>query len=314
MAISKIQNIAWASVSKIAGIPVANIAKVKGQTAPSSFTGILDTYTGAGAGYSIRRLNSAYTGYCMKVVRSTDSVEQDIGFDASGDFDAAALATFIGSNTGYVGKWYDQSGNGFDATAHNYGVNLTTHPEIRISGTDQTLNSVIAIKISGTRRFAWTNTGLDLDLMMTFSPKATMMMCVGQIGSTPASPMIMEFYENSTSDDYLGLYESGGMRVDFGNGGSGLGGAFTNAVQKCWYGQVNGSTYQVWENNTSIGSATNASTQTLSGTGINAKIGGGGTTASNMDGYIQELIVWPTSQESNRSGIFTDVDTYYSIP
>lgn len=314
MAISKIQNIAWASVAKVGGIAKANISKIKGVSAPASFSGILDTYTGAGAGYSIRRLYSSYTGSCMKVVRSTDSVEQDIGFDGSGNFDSSALSTFIGSNTGYVGIWYDQSGNGFDAKAHNYGVNLTTHPEIRISGTNQTLNSIIAIKISGTRRFAWTNTGKNLDLMMTFSPKATMMMCVGQIGASPTSPMIMEWYENQTGDDYLSLYESGGCRIDFGNGSSSVGGAFTNAAQKCWYGQVNGSTYQVWENNSSIGSATNASTQTLSGTGINAKIGGGTSTASNMDGYIQELIVWPTSQEANRAGIFTNVDTYFSIP
>lgn len=283
-------------------------------TEVSSYTGILDTYTGAGAAYGVRKLLNAYSGSCIRVVRSSDSTEQDIGFDGSGNLDTAALASFVGSNTGYVGKWYDQSGNGFDALAHNYGVNTTTHPEIRISGTNQTLNSVIAIKISGTRRFSWTNTGKDMDLMMTFSPKATMIMAVGQIGTTPTSPIIIEWYENSTGDDYLSLYESGGVRIDFGNGSSSVGGAFANSSQICWYGQVNGSAYTVYENNTSIGTATNGGAQTLSGTGINAKIGGGGTSASNMDGYIQELIVWPTSQESNRGGIFTNVDTYYSIP
>lgn len=280
----------------------------------SGYTGIVDVYTGAGAAYSVRKARDAYSGSCIRVLRSSDNAEQDIGFDGSGNLDASALASFIGANTGYVAKWYDQSGNGFDAIGHNYGVNTTTLPEIRISGTDQTLNGIIAIKISGTRRFAWTNTGKDMSLMMTFSPKATMMMCVGQIGSTPTSPMIMEWYENQTGDDYLSLYESGGCRIDFGNGSSSVGGAFTNAAQKCWYGQVNGITYQVWENNSSIGSATNGGAQTLSGTGINAKIGGGTSSASNMDGYIQELIVWPTSQEANRAGIFTNVDTYFSIP
>lgn len=314
MSIGKVSDVLWASISSVSGVAKASISKVLGEAAPASYTGILDTYTGAGAAYGIRKLRAAYSGSCMRVVRSTDSTEQDIGFDGSGLLDTAAIATFIGANTGYVGKWYDQSGNGFDAIAHNYGVNLTTHPEIRISGTNQTLNGIVAIKLSGTRRFAWTNTGKNLDLMATFSPKATLMMCVGQIGASPTSPMIMEWYENQTGNDYLSLYESGGCRIDFGNGSSSVGGAFTNAAQKCWYGQVNGSTYQVWENNSSIGSATNAGTQTLSGTGINAKIGGGTSTASNMDGYIQELIVWPTSQEANRAGIFTNVDTYFSIP
>lgn len=280
----------------------------------SGYTGILDTYSGAGAAYGVRKLRNAYSGSCIRVVRSSDSTEQDIGFDGSGNLDTASLASFIGSNTGYVGKWYDQSGNGFDALANNYGVNTTTHPEIRISGTNQTLNGIIAIKISGTRRFSWTNTGKDMSLMMTFSPKATMMMAVGQIGSTPTTPMILEWHDNSVGDDYLSLYESGGVRIDFGNGSSSVGGAFTNDAQVCWYGQVNGSTYTVYQNNTSLGNATNAGAQTLSGTGINAKIGGGTSSASNMEGYLQELIVWPTSQESNRGGIFTNLDTYYSIP
>lgn len=314
MAIGKVIGVTYAALSKVSGVAKSSISKVLGEAAPSSFSGILDTYTGAGAAYSVRRLYSAYTGPCMRVVRSSDSTEQDINFDGSGNLDTAALATFVGANTGYVGKWYDQSGNGIDALAHNYGVNTTTHPEIRISGTNQTLNSVVAIKISGTRRFAWTNTGKDMNLVMTFSPKSTMITAVGQIGSTPTSPMIMEWFENSTGDDYLSLYESGGVRIDFGNGSSSVGGAFTNAAQKCWYGQVNGSTYTVYENNTSIGNATNAGAQTLSGTGINAKIGGGTSSSTNMDGYIQELIIWPTSQESNRAGIFTNIDTYYAIP
>lgn len=280
----------------------------------SGYTGILDTYSGAGAAYGVRKLRNAYSGSCIRVVRSSDSTEQDIGFDGSGNLDTASLASFIGSNTGYVGKWYDQSGNGFDALANNYGVNTTTHPEIRISGTNQTLNGIIAIKISGTRRFSWTNTGKDMSLMMTFSPKATMMMAVGQIGSTPTTPMILEWHDNSVGDDYLSLYENSGVRIDFGNGSSSVGGAFTNDAQVCWYGQVNGSTYTVYQNNTSLGNATNAGAQTLSGTGINAKIGGGTSSASNMEGYLQELIVWPTSQESNRGGIFTNLDTYYSIP
>lgn len=48
---------------------------------------------------------------CLRVRRSNDNTEQDIGF--SGDaLDTSALAAFVGSNSGYVVKWYDQSGNG----------------------------------------------------------------------------------------------------------------------------------------------------------------------------------------------------------
>lgn len=63
--------------------------------------------------YSVRRLSRSYTGACMQVTRASDSTTQDIGF--SGDaLDTAALATFCAGTTGYVSKWYDQSGNGHD--------------------------------------------------------------------------------------------------------------------------------------------------------------------------------------------------------
>jgi hypothetical protein len=61
--------------------------------------------------YSLRRLRGSYAGSCIRVRRSSDNTEQDIGF-ASGVLDTAALASFVGANSAYVVTWYDQSGNG----------------------------------------------------------------------------------------------------------------------------------------------------------------------------------------------------------
>lgn len=66
--------------------------------------------------FSVRLLSSAYTGKCIKVRRSSDGTALDIGFTAAGDLDTATLKTFVGSGTGYVTTWYDQSGNGYNAT------------------------------------------------------------------------------------------------------------------------------------------------------------------------------------------------------
>lgn len=60
--------------------------------------------------YSVRKLRTAYTGYCMRV-RNGSSVELDIGFDSSGNLDESALLTHCGSGDGFVTRWYDQSGN-----------------------------------------------------------------------------------------------------------------------------------------------------------------------------------------------------------
>lgn len=61
--------------------------------------------------WSIRKLTSAYAGAALRVRRSSDSAEQDIGF-SGGWLDTAALLAFVGAGDGFVVSWYDQSGNG----------------------------------------------------------------------------------------------------------------------------------------------------------------------------------------------------------
>ncbi len=64
-----------------------------------TFSGILDTYTGATAGYSTRRLTNTYTGGLIRVRRSSDDTEQDIGYDANGeDLDIFGLLAFVNEN------------------------------------------------------------------------------------------------------------------------------------------------------------------------------------------------------------------------
>jgi hypothetical protein len=73
-------------------------------------TRLLDIVPGATAGYSLRKLRSAYAGAAVRVRRSSDDAEQDIGF-AGYDFDAAAFTAFVGAGTGFVTTWYDQVGD-----------------------------------------------------------------------------------------------------------------------------------------------------------------------------------------------------------
>ena len=62
--------------------------------------------------YSMRKRNSAYSGYCVKVRNTTTEVETDIGFDVEGWIDAVALAACrVGSQVLVVVTWYDQSGS-----------------------------------------------------------------------------------------------------------------------------------------------------------------------------------------------------------
>jgi hypothetical protein len=73
---------------------------------------LLDTYTGAAAAYSLRKLRTLYTGDAVEVYNGSSYA--DIGF-SDDELDTVALAAHCGSNDGFVSKWYCQSGNGNDA-------------------------------------------------------------------------------------------------------------------------------------------------------------------------------------------------------
>lgn len=75
------------------------------------------------AAYSLRiPSKSTYNGALINVRRSSDNAAQDFyavtTADGNGNkkLDTSALLTFVGSGTGYVTAWYDQSGNGNHAT------------------------------------------------------------------------------------------------------------------------------------------------------------------------------------------------------
>ena len=82
---------------------------------PSLTARALDGLSPAAA-YSTRRLRSAYAGPLLRVRRSTDNATQDIGTTIAGGLDVTALTSFCGSASCLVTTWYDQSGNGRNAS------------------------------------------------------------------------------------------------------------------------------------------------------------------------------------------------------
>ena len=69
---------------------------------------LLDLYP-ATAGYFLFKLKSDATR-AIRVRRSSDNTEMDIGFDGI-DLDTTTLLSFVGSGNGFVTIWYDQMGN-----------------------------------------------------------------------------------------------------------------------------------------------------------------------------------------------------------
>lgn len=113
----------------------------------SLFTGEFDSYTSnmQGAWSVSRRLLTSYEGALIRVRRSSDNAELDINATSSGVLDQAGLLAFVGSNSGYITKIYDQSGAGRD-----YGQSVAL-AQFRIvdSGVVESNNSVPCARAVG---------------------------------------------------------------------------------------------------------------------------------------------------------------------
>jgi hypothetical protein len=105
---------------------------------------ILDGLNSAAA-YSLRKLRSAYTGPAIRVRRSSDNAEVDIGFTVSGNLDTGTLVAHVGSGSGFVTTWYDQSGNGRNATQTTAG----SQPRIVNAGVLDIANGKPAVRFNG---------------------------------------------------------------------------------------------------------------------------------------------------------------------
>ena len=64
---------------------------------------------------SLKLWNPDYVGNCIRIRRSSDSAELDIGF-SSGFVDETAMTDHCGTGDGFIVTWYDQSGNSYNAT------------------------------------------------------------------------------------------------------------------------------------------------------------------------------------------------------
>ena len=79
---------------------------------------------------SCRKLRAGYAGPCLRVRRTPDAAEQDVGFDRAGLLDAAALRGFCGSGDGFVRTWYGQ----VDGHASLEQANAAKQPQIVAAG------------------------------------------------------------------------------------------------------------------------------------------------------------------------------------
>jgi hypothetical protein len=260
-----------------------------------SFVGLLDTYPNAAAAYSLRKLRTAYTGSAIRV-RRTDLTESDIGFTSTGALDTTALLAFTGTgalNNGFVTTWYDQSGNGRNATQ----TTAINQPQIVSSGSVIFQNGKPSIDFDGTNDWM-SASGVNISQPNTYfivSKRDTI--TGGKRNLTDGITTRQEIAIQGTDSKYTLFAGSVIVSVNVGTTNQELSSVLFDAANSYYYVnnllQTSGNTNVNAINNLGIGRDTDAS--------------------DLLDGKYQELILYPSDQSSNRTGIQTNINTYYAI-
>ena len=270
-----------------------------------SFTGLLDTYSGAAVAYSAaRRLSSTYTGALIRVRRSSDNTEQDIGYDSNNVLDESALTTFVGANNGFVTKWYDQSGNAKNlenSTALN-------QPKIVNSGTVLKDNSKPALSFNGTSQYLAVTDNTILHASSLTSCFYTAQILSGNTNPPLASKSYSAdggyFFGQLGADDKLQLYIDQGTNI--------VGTAAILNSQKLFtnFNQTGTNNIKYYINGSLDATSTKSS---LSGTNTTYFALGFDPLGVYLKGNFQEAIIYSTDKTSNQSGIESNINTFYSI-
>lgn len=275
------------------------------QSAPSA-SYLLDTYSSEG-GYSIRKISSTATN-CIRVRRSSDNAEQDIGF-VGNDLDTASLLSFVGGSSGFVTTWYDQSGNSRDA------VNATaaTQPRIVNSGVLETKNTKPAIyfnddwlKYSGqvvplaTNPFSYFTVSSHEtanDSGVVFKSR--------DIAQTGGGSYVLNWHDRSTFKLNFQIRTS---TAYFAN----LSVQRDNSDYTLLSGFVDGS-----NNMSAFDNGVTGTTNTYSGTYTSDVLMIGdpttGLSSFHLVGHIGEVIILNADESANRVAIETDINNYYSV-
>ena len=264
---------------------------------------LLDTYTGAAAAYSVRKLDKDYTGYCMKVRRASDDAEADIGFDINGDLDTSAIATHCGASAGYVSVWYDMSGNSNNATQSTVG----RQPQIYNGTAVITENGKPAIDFQTERKMLSAGSVLDVSSRNIYQWSVYSL----QTGAFWTPIIEGPLYSATNSNTYQPrLVAQRTSSVPIGNSSSALN-VDQQYLRHDYADTSNARTFLDGDSSPVIDLVDNNSDWSTDVLSI-------GTISTTPDTYmkVSEVLLWQTGAgtvPSNRSGIETNIDTYFSI-
>lgn len=235
--------------------------------------GLLELFTGNIASYSTNLTTKNYNGSCIKIREGGSDNLYDIGF-INGTLDSTSIASYCGSNYGYVDTWYDQGTGSVHLHQSNFGKQpLIYHPN---SGVLNDTNGNPYIYFSGNTTSL---TGIISKIDQDFS-----IIGVGNFGQLESGYIL-----GSENNVYLGS-SGNNVFISAGNpitGGSLIGGS------KIIIGNYNGAASEVIENITNL-VTDDAGSNELSGLFAVGSDYNGSNNYFNMS--LNQLLIFNTSQ------------------
>ena len=290
---------------------------------------LLDLYPSAAAAYSVRLLRSAYSGNAIRVRRSSDNTEQDIGF-SGGNLDESSLTSFCSGTNGFVTTWYDQSGNGLNATQ----TTAANQPQIVSSGSVILENGKPSFQFDGVDDYIgstitnfqnYTNISAINVFSTAIAAASDTNSYSGWSWGKFGTPSKVIAYSSST-----GALSGEKILISFPNGTDRRLGSttYTRAANDqnllTSFNLSSGTSLFSNGSSVSLDLSINATTSTNSSPSSttytddnNVYLGAvfltSGSVVISPQMKYQELIFYPSDQSSNRTGIETNINSFYSI-
>lgn len=274
----------------------AQIVRCNSFYRPTAINLFLDLYPSSNRAFSLRKLNTSYNGSCIRVRRSNDNAEQNIGF-VNNYLDTASLKTFVGANNGFVTTWYDQSTNANDLTQ----TTASSQPQIVASGVINRQGGIACINTAN-------NTFLQSATTFNTAPQ-TWIAAIGSHTNTAT-----DFFGNrSAATGWLYGYRTtpSYLFACLGTGGTNASVSLSQQTKHLAFMTRASTTITTYINSTNSG--TNTTTYTNSSLNLAVGRGGLGTSTNFANANIFEVIGYLSDQSTNRAGMENNVNSFYSL-
>lgn len=268
---------------------------------------LLDQYPNAAAAYSLRNLNSAYTGPLIRVRRATDSIELDIYGKYDGTLDTQSLTSFGASTNCFVRTWYDQANSARNVVQ----TTNANQPTIVSNGIISSVSNKPSILFDGTNDVMF---GPNVSLMATVSTYT--MFFIANVNQITTNLNIG--YDNATIVGETGGGFGSALRnnpnrffaYNFDTGQDSVSINISLNQTLLFYQAHYGNNLYASINNTADVFTPSNNTWDLN---YPLKFGQAVNSAPYYNGYLHEMIIYNTNRSSNKPEILSNINSFYQI-